>query len=139
MVRLPHLTDEYVKNYVDFWTKIADYVGVEEFNDWESEMSGKLSEDESICKEFCCTQPWQRLFVMWDGTIILCCGDHNLSMPLGNANTDSLKDIWLSPRVQAIRDLHIKGDSHKLPICNVCSGRRTIIRLGKMDCSTNKK
>ena len=129
MVKFPHLSNDYVKEYVDFWSKIADYVGVEEYNDWESEMKGKLSNEEVVCKEFCCTQPWQRLFVIWDGTIILCCGDHNLEMPLGNVNKNSLKDIWLSLRLQTIRKIHKRGDSHKIPICNKCSGRRTLIRM----------
>ncbi|MBR4099053.1 MAG: SPASM domain-containing protein [Clostridium sp.] len=40
--------------------------------------------------------------VLWDGTVVPCCLDHEGDVPLGNLYEQELEEILLSPRAQAI-------------------------------------
>lgn len=115
--------DEFIKNYVDFWGKIADHVAVEDEIEWDySKIKGNV-----VYEPFRCPQPWQRLFVRWDGVITLCCGDLYEDMPLGNAYDTTIEEVWKSSRMENIRRLLKNGESHKIPICKVCGNRRKVI------------
>ncbi|MBC8500909.1 MAG: radical SAM protein [Nanoarchaeota archaeon] len=129
MVKLPRFSKKDIQDYIDFWGEIVDHVGMDEYNDWETEMTTGFGKKALICKEFCCSSPWQRLFILADGRITLCCGDHSQRLVLGDAHKVTIKEIWHNKTLQNIRKLHKKGESHKIPICNDCSGRRTIIKL----------
>ncbi len=40
--------------------------------------------------------------MLWDGTVVPCCLDHEGDIPLGNLYDGSLEDILSSPRARAI-------------------------------------
>lgn len=42
--------------------------------------------------------------VLWDGTVVPCCLDHEGDVPLGSLRTQTLEEILNSPRAQAIYD-----------------------------------
>ncbi len=50
-----------------------------------------------------CASPWQRLLVRHDGSVHPCCDDYLGLYPLGDATTDSLRDIWRGKRLAALR------------------------------------
>lgn len=54
--------------------------------------------------------------VLWDGTVVPCCLDHEGDIPLGNLFTQSLEEILESPRAQAIYD----GFSRRQPAEKLC-------------------
>lgn len=115
--------ENHVNRYKSFWKKYADDIGIDNVNDYDF---SKIK-DSWKCKEFKCTSLWQRLFIMWNGEIRLCCGDIYGKMILGNINKNSIKKIWHSAALTKLRELHKQGDSHLINICNLCGGRRTII------------
>ncbi len=66
-----------------------------------------------------CYFPWFVLFVQPDGTIVPC---DEMDIHLGNAKTDSLKDLWNNAEYVKFRKSIIKrGISHA--ICNRCDHR----------------
>lgn len=114
---------QHVKEYIEFWKTIVDDIGVDYCNDYDY---SKIN-DILICSDFKCSSPWQRLFIMWDGQVRLCCGDIYGQYPLGNAKKDSIEKIWKSAKVKYARETNRTGRSHLLEICNSCGGRRTTI------------
>ncbi len=111
-----------IPEYIEFWGKIADQVATEALYEWEH-----MAEDPSVSKEFCCAQLWQRLMILWNGDVVLCCGDNRGRLRVGNVMKDNLADIWQSERLKVYRGLHLKGESHKMEICRRCGLRKSYI------------
>ncbi len=57
-----------------------------------------------------------QLGVLWDGTVVPCCLDHDGDIPLGNLYTQNLEEILQSPRAIALYD----GFSRKQPSEELC-------------------
>jgi MoaA/NifB/PqqE/SkfB family radical SAM enzyme len=67
-----------------------------------------------------CREPWRGgLVVLQDGRVTACCVDHEGALALGDANRESLQDIWNGPRMQALRSAHVGGDLP--PVCARCT------------------
>lgn len=113
------------QKYIEFWEKIADNIAFNDLMDYEEEK--KTDHPPLVAKDFACPQLWQRLFVMWNGDVHMCCGDHYLELKLGNVKETSIHDIWTGKQLNGIRELHLKGESHKIPLCNKCYTRKKII------------
>ncbi len=60
--------------------------------------------------------------VLWDGTVVPCCLDHDGEIPLGNLYRQSLEEILASPRARAIYDGFSRRQAVE-SLCRTC-GRR---------------
>jgi radical SAM protein with 4Fe4S-binding SPASM domain len=63
--------------------------------------------------------------IQWDGTCVICCVDFDGKTNMGNLNKKTLKEIWLSPRLNRIR----RGfNTCQLvhPYCKTCRGGPTV-------------
>lgn len=60
-----------------------------------------------------------QLGVLWDGTVVPCCLDHEGDIPLGNLFHQELSEILAGPRVQAIREGFQTGSPSE-PLCRRC-------------------
>jgi len=81
-----------------------------------------LGRGEDSCEGFCYGLRDQ-IGVLWDGTVVPCCLDHEGDIPLGNLFHDELEDILNSPQARAIYD----GFSHRqavAPLCRTCGYRK---------------
>lgn len=70
--------------------------------------------------EFVCSQPFHRMFVMWDGIVTPCCEDNQRGYILGNAKKEKLKDIWHNERYKKLRNAHRAGKYYDIGICRRC-------------------
>lgn len=61
--------------------------------------------------------------VLWDGTVIPCCLDHEGDIPLGNLYRQTLAEILESPRARAIYDDFSRGRASE-PLCRRCGFAR---------------
>lgn len=61
--------------------------------------------------------------VLWDGTVVPCCLDHEGDIPLGNLYEQSLEEILSSPRAQAIYDGFSRGRAAE-QLCRRCGYAR---------------
>lgn len=57
--------------------------------------------------------------VLWDGTVVPCCLDHEGDVPLGNLYRKTLEEILTSPRAQAIYDSFSQGRATE-ELCRRC-------------------
>jgi len=119
-VALPELRpglDEYKK----FWEKIVDEVAFIDFKDYSH-----LQRD--LIYNWACPYLWQRMMVSWDGTISVCQFDYLNSCKLGNVNNgDTIRSAWKGKTMEKVRELHKKGRSNKIIVCNGCAFRTTEI------------
>lgn len=61
--------------------------------------------------------------VLWDGTVVPCCLDHEGDVPLGNLYRQTLGDILDSPRARAIYDGFSQGKAREM-LCRRCGFSR---------------
>ena len=59
------------------------------------------------------------LMVLWDGTVVPCCLDHDGDIPLGNLLQEDLADILASPTAEAILEGFTQGKAVH-PLCRRC-------------------
>ena len=118
MVVLPGTTKQELEDYKNFWLPIVGIVGFDEWVDHSSQ--GENSEYSDYNPDFVCSQPYQRLFVMWDGVSIPCCLDVKRAYSLGNANDLTLKEIWHGEKLNKMRDIHLNGDYREIDMCKTC-------------------
>jgi MoaA/NifB/PqqE/SkfB family radical SAM enzyme len=70
---------------------------------------------------FVCRDPYNRMFVFWDGLVGPCCGEWERGLIMGDAKTESLKDIWKNDRYKRLRSAHEQGRYDSIPTCRKCS------------------
>lgn len=61
--------------------------------------------------------------ILWDGTVVPCCLDHEGDIPLGNLLTQTMEEILESDRAKAIYDGFSKKEAAE-PLCRRCGYAR---------------
>ena len=89
-----------------------------------------FAETRHFTGEFRCTKPWQRMIVRHDGTLLPCCTFHGAHLPVGNVFESSISEIWTSPAMRDLRELHRRGGFHRNPICKACAFSSTASPAG---------
>ena len=127
-VLLPELKESFA-DYVGFWEPVADEVGYLDARD-ETGKGHQAETDpceaDSGATGWACPFLWQRLMILWDGTVLPCllhAVKDFTPMVLGQAGKDRLQDLWLGARIQAYRENHRKGRCGDIPACKRCSYR----------------
>ena len=67
-----------------------------------------------------CSILWQRMVVHYNGLCTVCCRDYACECKLGDANEQTIKEIWNGPEMKKIRETHRLGQREKVPICRFC-------------------
>lgn len=114
-----------VEDFVQFWQNKVDYIAIQEYNSpfpREEAYRHFIAETRDTNFDFHCTQPWFRMVVLSDGSIMPCCLlGYSKLLTVGNAYTDSVYDAWNLPRVKALRQIHKDGMYWKNPVCQMCA------------------
>ena len=111
-VMLPELESTF-KEYKKFWGQRADEVSFLDYKQMKVKKEG-------IRYPWACPQIWQRMAILWDGTILPCNHDDDARLDLGNIRESSVKEAWHSVRLNKIRQTHKAGEAHKIDACNGC-------------------
>lgn len=103
-------------------TTLADHIYLEwgEKFDWP-DLQAEYSSDRGFCYGL-----RDQVGVLWDGTVVPCCLDHEGDIPLGNLYTQTLEQIMDTPRARAIYD----GFSGRRPVEELCRRCGYIRRFG---------
>lgn len=70
-----------------------------------------------------CLAPFTRIYVWADGTVNPCENDYLSCLRLGDANYESLHDVWTGLRMRALRFTQIAGNKNVLYPCRNCSAK----------------
>ena len=109
-----------IEKYKEFWKDKVDEVAFLDYKDMDVKNKGIIS-------SWKCPQLWQRMAVLWDGTISPCNHDDELLISLGNVNNISIKKCWNSDKIIKLREIHKLGKSHKIKACNGCYLRGSLV------------
>jgi len=111
------------KEYKKYWKprlnkKKGDMIISYSVRPWYKEVSvGDLKETNNEP----CHHPFDRLIVLVDGTVPLCCGDFNLAeWNMGNINDTNLIDIFNNDKFNKVREIHLKGKKNSIDMCKNC-------------------
>jgi radical SAM protein with 4Fe4S-binding SPASM domain len=114
-VLIPELKD-CMDNYVAFWEDRVDQVS---YNDMEPSVGTVLHRIKQVKSTWICPFPYQRMTIMWDGTVTACKNDYNGKLALGNVNHYSLEKCWIHS-LKTLREQHRKGFVHEIQACREC-------------------
>lgn len=98
------------------WNQHIDALGYGYYVDRESVSQKYYPKKE----EFFCAQPFQRMFLKYNGNVTICCVDDKDETIVGNWKSTSLKDIWLGASYKEIRKKHACGSYYDIEMCRKC-------------------
>ena len=102
--------------FYDLFSPLVDEVA----SNPEIDFSGDTSNIEYI-EDFTCPTLWQRLVIGADGRVLMCINDELTKHSVGNANDQSLRQIWNSESLQTVRDIHRRRrGAAELEPCKTC-------------------
>ena len=107
--------------YKSFWETIADEVSCRDYQDLNNI-------EEILASSWVCPFIFQRISVLWDGTVLPCDRDLKVENPLGNVKDVSIHKIWTGDFMNKMRQSHIVGRSHEVDICRRCPFREREIK-----------
>ncbi|MBS3088782.1 radical SAM protein [Candidatus Pacearchaeota archaeon] len=113
--------------------KGIDEVQVKEFITWDGTMDeiNKLQEEVSHkakrTEYYPCLWLWNKLTVLWDGRVVICCFDSDAKCVVGDLNTQTLEEIWNSEKMQKLREMHINNKFPNKHICSLCKEREGFV------------
>ena len=116
------ITEHEVDLFVDYWKDRVDYVSVTNIGATtadEKVLSLSLREQDRF-GFVSCEQLWQRLSILWDGTVTVCCNDFDGFLAIGKIGLDSLKDLWGGDKLAHLRERHKNLNFDGL-ICAKCA------------------
>ncbi|MDD5657778.1 MAG: radical SAM/SPASM domain-containing protein [Elusimicrobia bacterium] len=112
--------------FVRFWRDKVDYIAVQEYNTpspGDKAFQRHIGRTRDANFDFRCTQPWFRMVMLSDGSLLPCCMlGYSRLLTAGNAATDSVRSVWTSPRLRILRRLHKEGRYWRNPVCASCAG-----------------
>lgn len=115
---------ESIERTRDYWAKLdgVDVFYAKEFVTWDGNAPdvSRLDGRERPRKDrVTCGFPWNRLTVTWDGDVVPCCYDYDKRLVLGNAATQSLKEIWNGGPMRRLRREFLDNRVFN-PLCRNC-------------------
>jgi len=108
-----HELQDYLDKFVAFWKDKVDQVS---YNDMLDNVPNTLR---PVRSSWICPFPYQRIMVMWDGTITTCYNDFFGKQAMGNINSTTIKKCW-SISLESLRKLHREGRAHEIEACREC-------------------
>jgi MoaA/NifB/PqqE/SkfB family radical SAM enzyme len=120
MTMLPDIENE-SSAFAKFWLPITKQVGYGEWVDHSiKNEDDKKNPQYNYNPNFVCPQPFQRIFVMYDGICTSCCLDVDRSYVLGDANKKSIKEIWNDEPIKKMREAQKNHSYMDIEMCSSC-------------------
>jgi len=122
---LDRLEQWFPKPWKEGWqgTTLAERVYLE----WGEKFDWPDLEQERVNQTGFCYGLRDHVGVLWDGTVVPCCLDHEGDIPLGNLHDSTLEDILSTPRARAIYDGFSQNRTVE-PLCRTCGYMRRFRR-----------
>ncbi|KWT91050.1 radical SAM/SPASM domain-containing protein [Candidatus Magnetominusculus xianensis] len=119
-VLIPELRGR-LDEFTAFWSDKADQIS---YNEMLDNVPNTIK---PAVSPWICPFPYQRLMIMWDGTITACYNDHYGKLAVGNVHNVTIKEAWKS-LMEPLRKLHKAGRAHEAQACAECPMRMNEIK-----------
>ena len=106
-------------NPEEYYNTFKPYVDLIAFNP----LIDYLGKDTDIVYEdnFSCPQHYQRLVIGADGLVMMCSNDEEGTVIVGDANRESVYEIWHGEKLNRMREQHKKRNGFmEIPVCKKC-------------------
>jgi radical SAM protein with 4Fe4S-binding SPASM domain len=98
------------------WKRLVDSVGYGFYTERDRNSFGEYPKVEG----FWCAQPFQRMFLKYNGNVTICCVDDQDETIVGNWRLERLRDIWHNEQYTEIRRLHAEDEYYQMEMCRKC-------------------
>ncbi len=105
------------------WENLADEIFVTFLHNWAGAINKKEPKWIGGFQRFPCSWIFRQMYVCWDGRVSLCCLDYEVKILLGDAKAQSIREIWHSPKLREIKQVHLDGNFNAISLCSQCSFR----------------
>ena len=105
-----------IDNFKQYWSAYDV-----ELQFWDKLNWGVYETGQIKIKRYPCYSLWKYIFINSDGKASACCMDWKQDLIIGNANTQTLAEIWKGSQLKELRQKHICNEEHTLPICDKCN------------------
>lgn len=102
------------------WEKKINVISFQKTLDYNEILDEKDGSIDSKTYNFKCYQPFTNLMVDWKGGVHVCNHDYNHKYILGNLESSSIKECWLSEEMEKFRKIHKEGKWSELNFCKNC-------------------
>ena len=111
-----------VEPFKEYWNNIVDYVHIQSYQKpFENANNVRADEIHELPEDgFRCDQPFNRIVIRADGTVLPCCSFLAYDLPIGNVNNTTIYDVWNSKQFKELRRLHKEGRFKENPVCKKC-------------------
>lgn len=111
-----------IKKYPDeFYRELKPYTDLVAYNPLIDYLRNDTEDKIEYLENFSCPQLYQRVVVGSDGNVMLCSMDEEGDHIIGNANLQTIHEIWHGEKMNKAREAHSKKDGFKdIEICKRC-------------------
>jgi len=114
-----------IKQFYNEWKGKVQGINIINMRNWANTIQkegtkGSLHFNKKL-KRKPCPLMWMELVVDWDGNVVLCSDDWNHTTILGNLKKQSIEEIWKGEKLKKIKEAHMNGEFHKIPLCSGCN------------------
>jgi radical SAM protein with 4Fe4S-binding SPASM domain len=121
------LNEHELDDFIDQWQDTVDFFSIQQYGNTFDESriddgNRLFPKDHPYHPDQTprCGQPWKRVMIRHNGSVMPCCDASGLSLSMGNIYKQSLEDVWLGPNAEAMRCLHQNGRYDRHPVCRRC-------------------
>jgi len=132
-IKIPgnYLTETQKKEFLDFYGNYCDRIFIEDIApiwplfDVERRANTRVEQTEGqykqpLVRKDVCTYIFYAAAINADGTVSACCPDWEQKLLIGDIRSESVKNIWNSKKMNALRRQHLEGKRCENQVCRAC-------------------
>lgn len=122
-----------VELFNETWAGIANEISIRKMVVWSGDtIDDELMEysrtliGERYSQSIPCLFLWSMMVVAQDGRATLCCTDSRVKYEVGDLSKESIQQVWQGQKMTQLREMHLAGRMHEIPICKTCNHRQIL-------------
>ena len=116
-----NLNEHELEQFIDFWSKKVDMIGVQEFIKPTKVTKIVKSKKTKKKENFKCSFPFKQLVITNEKKILPCCTFWGEELVLQDLNKpEDLMNAWNSTKMKKLREIHSNGKYYKIEQCKNC-------------------
>ena len=120
IMEFDEISGEELAAFREKWQGVADEVQVTGVHSWSGAIEDFKVTDEQTSVRYPCGLLWYMLAVNSNGKVSVCNVDWNYSGVVGSIHTQTIHQIWNSPRIREIRANQMNGIWNDPNVCEAC-------------------
>lgn len=115
-------TKQDIDAFTDHWVNKVNSIHINPYVNPKFQIQdiNKYSELYPINEHSFCSSPFTTMGVFWNGEVVPCCHDHNLTLNMGNLKDTSINEVWNGAKFKQLRtDLTAHHATN--PVCQECT------------------